>query len=179
MTEERKHYRPSWDDYFMAIVNLISARATCNRLYAGAVLVKDQRIIATGYNGSPPGLPHCDDVGHLMEEGHCVRTIHGEHNALLQAARQGGTSTAGSTLYTKYSPCIHCTKYIIACGVRRVVIGKVYRNPTALDILKEAGVVVDIYQKNPEWTQEIIQMFSEGIPERVNQGKIILEEKKE
>ncbi|MDP2932791.1 MAG: deaminase, partial [bacterium] len=117
MAEERKHYRPSWDDYFMAIVKIIAARGTCDRLYSGSVLVKDNRIIATGYNGSPPGMPHCNDVGHLMEEGHCVRTIHGEHNSLLQAAKQGATSTQGSTLYTKYSPCIHCTKYIIAAGV--------------------------------------------------------------
>jgi deoxycytidylate deaminase len=69
MAEERKHYRPSWDDYFMAIVKIVAARGTCDRLYAGSVLVKDNRIIATGYNGSPPGLPHCNEVGHLLEEG--------------------------------------------------------------------------------------------------------------
>ncbi|MFA6254461.1 MAG: cytidine/deoxycytidylate deaminase family protein [Patescibacteria group bacterium] len=177
MAEERTHYRPSWDDYFMAIAKIIAARGTCDRLYAGSVLVKDNRIISTGYNGSPPGLPHCHDVGHLMEEGHCVRTIHGEHNSLLQAAVQGGTSTAGSTMYTKYSPCIHCTKYVIACGVKRVVIGKVYRNDKAIDMFKEAGVKVDIYQENPEWNEEIKKIFSEEIPDRTNEGKIKLEEK--
>ena len=175
MAEERKHYRPSWDDYFMAVVKIIAARGTCDRLYAGSVLVKENRIIATGYNGSPPGLPHCDDVGHLLEEGHCVRTIHGEHNSILQAAKQGGTSTHGSTMYTKYSPCIHCAKYVIAAGIKRVVIGKVYRNPQALDMLKEAGVVADIYVENPAWKGELGQIFSEDIAERSNEGNIKLD----
>jgi len=174
MAEERKHFRPSWDDYFMAIAKIIAARGTCDRLYAGSVLVKDNRIIATGYNGSPAGLPHCDDVGHLLEEGHCVRTIHGEHNSLLQAARQGGTSTNGSIMYTKYSPCIHCAKYVIACGVKRVVIGKVYRNPQAVDMLKEAGVSVEIYQETSNWHQELTQIFTEDIAERKNEGEIKL-----
>jgi dCMP deaminase len=178
MAEERKHYRPSWDDYFMAIAKLIAARGTCDRLYAGAVLVKDNRIISTGYNGSPPGLPHCDDTGHLLEEGHCVRTIHGEHNAILQAAVQGSTSTVGSTMYTKYNPCIHCTKYVIAAGIKRVVMGKVYRNSIAVDMLKEAGVTVDSYKENPEWNDEIMKIFSEDIPERTNEGAVTMEIKK-
>lgn len=167
-----KNFRPSWDEYFMAIVQIISTRGTCDRLYAGSVLTKENRIIATGYNGAPAGLPHCDDVGHLLEEGHCVRTIHGEHNALLQAARQGGTSTNGATMYTKYSPCIHCTKYIIAAGIKRVVVGKIYRNPQALDMLKEAKVVVDIYNERSEWKNSLIKMFSEDIPVKVNEGKV-------
>jgi len=177
MAEERKHYRPSWDDYFMAIVKIIAARGTCDRLYSGSVLVKDNRIIATGYNGSPPGMPHCNDVGHLMEEGHCVRTIHGEHNSLLQAAKQGATSTQGSTLYTKYSPCIHCTKYIIATGVVRVVLGKVYRNEQIMEMLKLANVATDVYQENSAWAKELLAIFSEDIPTRVNEGKVKLEQK--
>ncbi|OGG95607.1 hypothetical protein A2V95_03420, partial [Candidatus Kuenenbacteria bacterium RBG_16_41_7] len=172
MPEERKHYRPSWDDYFMAVAKIIATRGTCDRLYSGAVLVKDNRIISTGYNGAPPGLPHCYDVGHLMEEGHCVRTIHGEHNVLLQAAVQGGTSTVGSTLYTKYNPCIHCCKYVVACGVKRVVITKVYRNSKAVDYLREAGVRVDIYQEDPKWREEVLKIFNEDIPERINEGEI-------
>ena len=174
MSEERQHFRPSWDDYFMAIAKIIAARGTCDRLYAGSVLVKENRIIATGYNGSPAGLPHCDDAGHLLEEGHCVRTIHGEHNSLLQAARQGGTSTHGSTMYTKYSPCIHCAKYVIACGIKRVVVGKIYRNPQAVDMLKEAGVSVEVYQENVKWREELLQIFGEDIPERKNEGEINL-----
>ncbi len=162
----------------MAIARIIAARGTCDRLYAGSVLVKNNRIIATGYNGSPAGLPHCDDMGHLLEEGHCVRTIHGEHNSILQAALQGGTSTQGSTMYSKYSPCIHCTKYIIAVGVKRVVVGKVYRSAQALEMLKEAGLQVEIYQENPQWTAELIQMFSEDIPQRQNEGVIKIKDEK-
>lgn len=158
----------------MAITMIIAARGTCNRLYTGSVLVKDKRIIATGYNGSPPGLPHCDDAGHLLEEGHCVRTVHGEHNALLQAARQGGTSSVGATMYTKYSPCIHCAKYIISCGIKRVVIAKVYRNPDAMAMLREAGVEVVLYQENHAWKKELVQIFTEEIPTRTNDGAIIL-----
>jgi len=176
MAEERKHYRPSWDDYFMAVVKIIAARGTCDRLYAGSVLVKNNRIIATGYNGSPPGLPHCHDEGHLLEDGHCVRTIHGEHNSLLQAARQGGTSTEASIMYTKYSPCIHCTKYIIASGIKRVVMGKVYRNEQALDMLKTAGVNVEVYKENPDWRNELLTIFSEDIPTRTNEGKVELKQ---
>jgi len=175
MPEERQHYRPSWDDYFMSIAKIIATRGTCDRLYSGSVLVKNNRIISTGYNGSPPGLPHCNDAGHLLEDGHCVRTIHGEHNSLLQAAINGGTSTVGATLYTKYSPCIHCTKYIIACGIIRVVMGKVYRNENVLDMLKEAGVKVDFYRENPDWNQELTAIFSEDIPERTNEGAVKLE----
>lgn len=172
MPEERQHYRPSWDDYFMAIARIVAARGTCNRLYAGSVLVKNNRIIATGYNGSPPGLPHCDQAGHLLEDGHCVRTIHGEHNSLLQAAKQSGTSTDASIMYTKYSPCIHCAKYIIASGVKRLVIGKIYRNPKALNMLKRAGVKVETYKPGGKWQKELMQIFAEGIPRRVNEGKI-------
>jgi dCMP deaminase len=178
MPEERLHYRPHWDDYFMAVVKIVAARGTCDRLYAGAVLVKDNRIIATGYNGSPPGMLHCNDVGHLLEDGHCVRTIHAEHNAILQAARQGGTSTVGAVMYAKYSPCIHCAKYIIASGITKVVVGKVYRNSQAIDMLKSGGVEVEIYQENPEWHDELLQLFSEDIPERTNEGTITMNVKK-
>lgn len=174
MSEERAHYRPSWDDYFMAIVKIVAARGNCDRLYTGAVLVKNNRIIATGYNGAPPGLPTCTEVGHLLEDGHCVRTVHGEHNALLQAARISGPSAEGGTLYTKYSPCIHCAKYIVATGVKRIVIGKIYRSPQALDMLKEAGLEVVLYHENPEWQKELIAIFSEDIPERVNEGAVKL-----
>lgn len=158
----------------MAIVKIVAARGNCDRLYAGAVLTKNNRIIATGYNGAPPGLPTCNEVGHLLEDGHCVRTVHGEHNALLQAARISGPSAEGSTLYTKYSPCIHCTKYAIAAGVKRVVIGKIYRNPQVLEMLKEAGVEAEAYQDNPAWHEELLAIFSEDIPARTNEGQITL-----
>lgn len=163
---EEKHFRPSWDDYFMAIAMIVSTRSSCDRLHSGAVLVKENRIIATGYNGAPPGLPHCDEAGHLMEEGHCVRTIHGEHNVLLQAALLSSASTEGSTLYTKYIPCIHCAKYVIACGIKRVVFGKIYRNTDVVDYLKSAGLRVDQYQENPAWLSELQKVFSQGIEEK-------------
>src|SRR3989344_7798844 len=173
MPEERKHFRPGWDDYFMAIVKIVASSASCDRLYAGALLVKDKRIISSGYNGAPTGMPNCSEVGHLLEEGHCVRTIHAEHNAILQAAVFGSTSTAGATMYCKYNPCIHCAKYVIAAGIKRVVIGKIYRSEQSVAFLKQAGVQVDIYQENQEWQKELRQIFSEAIPER-SAGKIEL-----
>ena len=157
--------RPAWDDYFGKIAEVVSSRATCKRRKIGVVIVdKEHHIISTGYNGSPPGLPHCDDAGHLMEEGHCVRTIHGEHNAVLQAAAQGGTSTRGSTLYTKYVPCIHCCKYMVAAGIVRVVYAKIYRNTQAVDYLEQAGLAVTQYREDPAWQQALVRIFTEEIP---------------
>lgn len=161
---EEKYFRPKWDDYFMAIARIIATRSTCDRLRAGAVLVKDNRIISTGYNGAPPALPHCDGPeGHLMEEGHCIRTIHGEHNALLQAAKIPGASTEGSTLYSTYGPCMHCSKYVVACGVKRVVFGKIYRAEQAIDYLRNAGVQVDIYEEKEDVNKFLSELFSEKI----------------
>lgn len=160
---EEKCYRPSWDDYFMAIARIVATRGTCDRLRAGAVLVKKNRIISTGYNGSPPGLPHCDDVGHLMEEGHCIRTIHAEHNIILQAAVISGASTEGATMYTKFNPCMHCAKYVVAAGVKRVVIGKLYRGEKAVEYLREAGIQVDVYEENPEWNKVVQALFNNEI----------------
>lgn len=158
--------RPAWDDYFMAIVRIVATRGTCDRLRAGAVLVKKNRIISTGFNGSPPGLPHCDgEEGHLLEEGHCVRTIHGEHNAILQAAAVGGISTDGATMYSKFNPCIHCAKYVIAAGIKRVVVGKMYRGEQALEYLKSAGVQVDMYKENPQWNTMVQGLFMNEIEE--------------
>ena len=159
--------RPSWDDYFMALARIIATRSTCDRLRAGAVLVKDNRIIATGYNGSPPGLPHCDsDAGHLMEEGHCVRTIHGEHNTLLQAAKIPGASTEGATIYSVYSPCVHCAKYIVAAGVKRLVLGKVYRNRDVIEYLQNADIAVDVYIEDQRWNQRVQELFNGEIEEK-------------
>lgn len=163
MTSETRCYRPAWDDYFMSIARIVAMRGTCDRLRAGAVLVKNNRIISTGYNGSPPGLAHCDDVGHLLEEGHCIRTIHGEHNAILQAAAIPGASTEGATMYTKYNPCMHCAKYVVAAGIKRVVIGKLYRGEKAVEYLKESGLQVDLYKENPQWNKMLQEMFGEEI----------------
>lgn len=168
-------YRPSWDDYFMAMVKIVATRSSCDRLATGALLVKNQRIISSGYNGAPSGRPNCIEVGHLLEDGHCVRTIHAEHNAILQVAVMQGSSTEGCTLYTKYSPCIHCAKYIVAAGVKRVVIGKVYRNPQAIDYLKEAEIDVDLYPCNQEWENTVVDIFSHDIEEKkAPEGNVIL-----
>ena len=163
MAQETECYRPHWDDYFMALARIIAMRGTCNRLRAGAILVKKNRIVASGYNGSPPGLPHCDEEGHLLEEGHCIRTIHGEHNAILQAAVVSGVSTEGSIMYTKYNPCMHCAKYVVAAGITRVVVGKIYRGEQALDYLKSSGIQVDLYQENPIWNKMVQGLFETEI----------------
>jgi len=126
--------RPSWDDYFLGLMHEVSKRATCDRGLSGCILVQNRQIIATGYVGSPPGLPHCDEVGHLMkqvidEDGatsrHCLRTIHAEQNAICQAARHG-TSVDGATLYCRMEPCRTCAMLILATGIRRVVCEKRY-----------------------------------------------------
>jgi len=160
---DEKSFRPSWDEYFMAIARIVATRGTCDRLRAGAVLVKQKRIISTGYNGAPPGLPHCDEIGHLMEEGHCIRTIHAEHNAILQAAVVSGASTEGTTLYLKFSPCLHCSKYIVAAGVKRVVIGKLYRGEKSVEYLKTAGIQVDIFPENEQWNKSLRELFTSEI----------------
>ncbi len=160
-----EYFRPPWDDYFMALARIVATRSTCDRLRAGAVLVKNNRIIATGYNGAPPGLPHCDGpAGHLMEEGHCIRTLHGEENAILQVAAVGGISTEGATLYTTFSPCYQCVKKIIMAGIKKVVIGAVYANTLSTEeALNAGGVELVRYQPNKEWDARLIEIFKEPL----------------
>jgi len=167
MGEEKNYFRPKWDDYFMALARIVATRSTCDRLRAGAVLVKENRIISTGYNGAPPGMPHCDlKHGHLMEGGHCIRTIHAEHNCLLQAAMISSASTQGATLYAKYGPCMHCAKYLVACGIKRIVVGPIYRHAQqAIDYLKEADVQVNVYEENPEVNQFFSRIMTEELKE--------------
>jgi len=133
------YLRPSWDDYFMDITFQVAKRSTCDRARVGAVIVKDKRILTTGYNGSPAGLAHCDEVGHLMVGGHCVRTLHAEQNAIIQAALHG-VSVAGGTIYVTHQPCLTCAKMIINAGLRRVIYAGVYPDANAVAFLKEAGV---------------------------------------
>jgi dCMP deaminase len=128
--------------YFMKIAQDVAARSTCDRAFVGAVLVREKRILTTGFNGSPAGLPHCDEEGHLMVEGHCVRTIHAEANAIIQAALHG-VSTKGATCYVTHFPCINCTKMLINAGVVRIVYDNAYRiDPNAMDFLTGAGIEV-------------------------------------
>ena len=112
-TESRQIFmRPDWDSYFMKIAYAVSERSTCDRAMVGCVLVMEKRILTTGFNGSPMGQDHCDEVGHLIVDGHCVRTIHAETNAIIQAALHG-VSTRGATCYVTHLPCINCTKALI------------------------------------------------------------------
>jgi dCMP deaminase len=143
-TAEPKHIRPSWDDYFMGIALQVARRSTCDRARVGAIIVKDRRILTTGYNGSPAGLPHCDEIGHLILAGHCVRTLHAEQNAIIQAALHG-VGVAGSTMYVTHQPCLTCAKMIINAGIRRVVFAGHYPDANAVTFLEEAGVTLELH----------------------------------
>ena len=134
--------RISWDEYFMAQSHLLSLRSTCSRLSVGATIVKDKRIIAGGYNGSIKGDEHCIDVGCKVIEGHCVRTIHAEINAILQCSKFG-VGTEGATIYVTHFPCLNCTKSIIQAGIKEICYANDYRNNEyAQELLEKSGVVV-------------------------------------
>lgn len=152
MSEENVPYqRPHWDYYFMEICDTVAKRATCGRGRSGCVIAKDNRILVTGYVGSPAGLPHCDEVGHQMkqmihEDGsvtqHCVRTVHAEQNAICQAAKNG-ISIEGATLYCRMTPCRTCAMLIINCGIRRVVCQRKYHDSAdSLSMFAQAGVEI-------------------------------------
>ncbi len=133
--------RPSWDEYFMAIAFAVAGRSTCDRAHVGAVLVRDRRILTTGYNGAPAGLPHCDDVGHLMVDGHCVRTLHAEQNAIIQGALHG-VSIQGATAYVTHQPCLTCAKMLINSGVTRIVYAGNYPDEHSRSFLNIANVAL-------------------------------------
>jgi dCMP deaminase len=156
----KTYVRPSWDEYFMEVCRAIAKRATCDRGRSGCVIAKDNQILVTGYVGSPAGLPHCDEVGHLFkktqhEDGsvtqHCTRTVHAEQNAICQAARRG-ISIEGATLYCRMTPCRTCAMLIINCGIVRVVAERRYHDAgDSIAMFAQAGValehVVDEVQK--------------------------------
>ena len=129
----------NWDDYFMRIAEVVASRATCDRKHVGAVIVRDRTILSTGYNGSIRGLPHCDEVGHMMEDGHCVATIHAEANAIIQAAKNG-VSIEGGDIYITASPCWPCFKLIANAGLRRIVFGEFYRDSRIFEIAQRLGI---------------------------------------
>ena len=138
--KKKKNSRPSWDDYFLQISDLVSTRATCQRLHVGAILVKDKKIISTGYCGAPKGIPDCYDRGCLLRDGHCVRTIHAEINAVIQAAYHG-ISTKGSTLYANWLPCYNCAKVLINAGIEKIAYRQVYRpDPETRKLLRQAKI---------------------------------------
>ncbi|MEW6572661.1 MAG: cytidine/deoxycytidylate deaminase family protein [Bacillota bacterium] len=144
--------RPDWDLYFMTVTRVVSTRSTCLRRRVGAILVKDNRILTTGYNGAPSGLAHCLDIGCLREkqgirsgERHeLCRGLHAEQNAVLQAAVYG-VSIAGATLYTTHQPCVLCAKMLVQAGIERVVFGGDYPDALAQNILSEAGIRMERY----------------------------------
>jgi dCMP deaminase len=132
--------RPTWDSYFMKIAHDVALRSTCDRAQVGCVLVREKHIISTGYNGSPAGLPHCDNVGHLMVDGHCVRTVHAEVNAIVQAA-VFGLATRDAVCYVTHFPCLNCTKTLINAHIARLVYAQAYRmDPYAVEFFQQAGI---------------------------------------
>ncbi len=131
--------RVSWSQYFMNIAREVATRSTCDRKHVGAVIVRGKTILSTGYNGSIRGLPHCDDVGHEIEDGHCVRTVHAEANAIVQAARHG-IRIEDSEIYVTASPCYHCFKLIANAGIKTIYYREFYRDERILTHAREAGI---------------------------------------
>lgn len=139
--------RASWDEYFMDIAVVVARRSTCPRKHVGAVIVRDKTILSTGYNGSVRGLPHCDDVGHMMVDGHCVRTIHAEVNAVIQAAKNG-TRIDGATIYVTASPCWNCFKTICNVGIKRIVFEEFYRDERIFEVSQTLGIeLVELHRE--------------------------------
>lgn len=134
--------RKDIDTYFMDIAKQVATRATCDRKHVGAVIVRGKTILSTGYNGSIRGLPHCDDVGHMMENGHCVATVHAEANAIIQAAKNG-VSIDGATIYTTASPCWPCFKLIANAGLKAIYFDENYRGTTRMfEYAEKLGLMI-------------------------------------
>ena len=142
--------RASWDEYFMQIAKVVASRSTCPRKFVGSVIVRDKTILSTGYNGSIRGMPHCSDVGHMMENDHCVATIHAEANAIIQSAKNG-VVIDGASIYVTASPCWSCFKMIGNAGIRRIVFGEFYRDERIFDIAKKLSI-------------ELLQLDSGALP---------------
>ena len=152
-----KHPRPTWDEYFIELAHAAAKRATCDRGRSGCVIVRDKQVLVTGYVGSPKGLPHCDDVGHLMKKvvhdngsvtQHCVRTVHAEQNAICQAARRG-MALEGGTLYCRMTPCRTCAMLIINCGIERVVCQHRYHaGAESEEMFRQAEVKLDYFNED-------------------------------
>jgi len=153
--------RPGWDAYFMRMAELIATRSTCLRRKVGALLVRDRRILATGYNGAPHNIRHCAEVGCLREklgvpsgERHeLCRGVHAEQNAIIQAAISGA-NTRGSTLYCTTKPCIICTKMLINAGVERFVVAEMYNDELADSFIEEAGVEIELITPEEYWSND-------------------------
>ncbi len=147
MQEKRK--RVSWDEYFMGIARQVAERSTCDRKHVGAVIVKEKNILATGYNGSIAGMPHCDDIGHMMENGHCVATVHAEANAIIQAAKNG-VAIAGASIYVTASPCWNCFKLIANSGIKEIYFGEFYRDERIFEVARTINIRLIDLSGTPE-----------------------------
>ena len=136
--------RKSWTSYFMEITEMVATRSTCDRAFVGCTLVnKDNRIVSTGYNGSVAGNPHCDEVGHVLRDGHCIATIHAEMNALLYCAKEG-ISVKGATAYITHFPCLNCTKALIQAGISEIYYEAGYRiDEYAMELLERNNIKVE------------------------------------
>ena len=148
--------RPSWDEYFLKLAMLASERATCPRMHVGCALVKEKFVLATGYNGSLPGQPHCEDVGCLIVDNHCVRTNHAEINALVQATKHG-VNVKGTTAYITNMSCTNCAKALIAAGIERIVVFSDYHDTLATKFFTDSGVditKVDMPERNIKYDLE-------------------------
>ncbi len=147
--------RTDWHTYFMEISSVVATRATCDRRKVGAVIVRDRIILSTGYNGSIRGMPHCDEIGHMMENDHCVATIHAEANAILQAARNG-VRIEDSEIYTTASPCWSCFKMIANAGIRRIYYGAFYRDDRIFRVAEQLGIqLIDLSEGRADLRQEV------------------------
>ena len=146
----KKRIRPSWDEYFIKLAQLVATRSTCLRRQVGAVLVRNKRVLATGYNGAPSGMAHCLDIGCIRDQlkipsgtrAEICRGIHAEQNTIIQCAVHG-VPTEGSTIYVTHQPCTICTKILIGAGVKRIIYLNPYPDKFAQDLLKEAGVELE------------------------------------
>jgi len=135
----RQKSRRDWHTYFMHIAREVASRGTCDRRQVGAIIVSEENILSTGYNGSIRSLPHCDEVGHDMVNGHCVRTIHAEANAIIQAARHG-VKINGADIYTTASPCWDCFKLIANAGIKRIFYAEFYREEKSFEVAADLGM---------------------------------------
>lgn len=148
--------RASWDEYFMDIAEIVKTRSTCIRRQVGALIVKDNRIITTGYNGAPSGLTHCVDTGECYRQRlnipsgqrhELCRALHAEQNAIIQAAKLG-VSTDGATMYVTLQPCVICAKMSVNAGIKRIVYKGCYPDELAIDMLNEAEIELVSFSKN-------------------------------
>ncbi|MGM8213899.1 ComE operon protein 2 [Virgibacillus sp. W0430] len=173
--------RISWQQYFMAQSYIAALRSTCTRLKVGAVIVRDNRMIASGYNGSVSDGAHCIDHGCYMVDGHCARTVHAEANALLQCARFG-VSTESTHIYVTHYPCLQCCKMIIQSGITKLFYAEDYRNHKyAIDLFKEAGIAtqkitledISIETKSNEKRHFVHKLLSELEATGLNEDRIL------